>query len=76
MNIIQLEARIKLDNIPLDAYSLTGGYPNEAYCICNMNGVWEVYYSERGNKTKLKIFSSEEAACEYFYHWIISVFKK
>lgn len=44
--------------IPSHAYSLTGGYPNEAFCIGQNNGKWEVYYSERGNKTSLKIFDT------------------
>ena len=27
---------------------------------------WQVYYSERGNKSGLKIFETETEACEYF----------
>ncbi len=29
--------------------------------------IWEVYYSERGIQQDLKIFNSEELACEFFY---------
>lgn len=43
------------------------GLPNEAYCIAKENGGWEVYYSERGNKTDIKVFQNEEASYQYFY---------
>ena len=63
-------------NIPRDAYSLQGGFPNEAFCIGVVNGKWETYYSERGNKTGLKSFENENEACEYFLAWMIRTFKK
>jgi hypothetical protein len=56
-------------------YALDGGLPNEAYCLAKVDGKWEVYYSERGNKTGLKIFQKEEEACQYFYDSLIEVLK-
>jgi len=62
-------------NIPKDTYSLDGGLPNEAYCL-NQNGDrWEVYYSERAQKTGLKIFETESEACEYFYNSLVQMLK-
>lgn len=53
-----------------DLYSImTGGLPNENLCIVK-DGKWQVYYSERGNKSGLKIFETETEACEYFLHKI------
>jgi hypothetical protein len=70
MNLYQLELVLQKSKIPKDAYSLKGGLPNEQFCISHENGKWEVYYSERGNKTSLKIFDFEEIACNYFLDWI------
>ncbi|AEH46502.1 MULTISPECIES: hypothetical protein [Anoxybacillaceae] len=60
-------------DVPKDLYSLKGGLPNEALCLNKEGSVWEVYYSERGVKSQLKIFKSEEEACEYFYKTILEL---
>lgn len=75
MNIKELELRLISEKIRSDVYSLNGGLPNEAYCITQSNGVWEVYYSERGNKSGLRIFQKEEEACQYFYDSLIETLK-
>ena len=67
MKIADLKNLIRLSNIREDSYSLNGGLPNEAYCLNRNKNTWEVYYSERGNKTGIKEFSSEEEACEYLW---------
>lgn len=54
-------------NVPEDSYNLRGGLPNEAFCLNKEDDIWEVYYSERGVKSQLKKFESEEDACEDFY---------
>ena len=55
-------------NVPEDSYYLEGGLPNEAFCLNKEDDdIWEVYYSERGVKSQLKKFESEEDACENFY---------
>ena len=41
------------------------GVPNEKLCIVR-EGKWQVYYSERGNKSGLKVFETETEACEFF----------
>lgn len=60
-------------NIPKETYSLEGGFPNEAYCINQNRDKWEVYYSERGQKSGLKIFDTEDEACKYFYRVLIEM---
>jgi hypothetical protein len=75
MNIRELESRLISENIRRDVYSLKGGLPNEAYCISKKDGTWEVYYSERGSKTSLKVFHNEEEACQYFYDSLIATLK-
>jgi len=57
---------------------------SDVYCLCNTNGFWSVFYTERGIDHP-PIFSSisEEAACKFFYdhimkmeHWHIVGFYK
>ncbi|NLK94016.1 MAG: hypothetical protein GX275_02330 [Clostridiales bacterium] len=67
MNKEKLKEILIRENIPNDAYSLEGGFPNEAYCLNIENGKWQVYYSERGQKSNLKEYYSEEEACEELY---------
>ena len=67
MNISQLKTQLEEAGFRRDAYSLKGGLPNEAYCLNKLSDKWEVYYSERGQKTNLKVFDSEDEACRYFY---------
>lgn len=76
MNKKQLEQRVKQENISEYYHSLEGGFPNEAFAVNMSNNAWEVYYSERGNKSQLKIFKSEENTCDYFYNWIMKILKK
>lgn len=63
------ELKNKLDEIGVsqDLYSIMiGGLPNERLCIVKEE-MWQVYYSERGQKVGRKIFQTEEEACKYFY---------
>lgn len=77
MDLKELENKLKLNSqISSDSYSLSGGLPNESLCI-NYNGrQWEVYYSERGNKSNMNIFNTENEACEYFYNYLLKMLGK
>ena len=55
---------------PAHAYSLTGGLPNEAYCLDGTGAGWQVYYSERGNKNSIASFDNESEACQFFLELI------
>jgi len=63
---------LTVKNVRLDAYSLYGGLPNEAYCIDEKNGIWQVYYSEQGTAGSMMEFDTESEACDYFYNWVVS----
>ena len=71
MNRAELLIKLQKENVPRDMYSLAGGFPYEAFCLGEKDGLWEVYYSERGRKTSLKTFMNEEEACQVFYDWIM-----
>jgi hypothetical protein len=50
-----------------DSYSLTGGLPNERYVLApEPDGHWAVYYSERGERSGLRLFDLEADACVFF----------
>jgi len=70
MKLNELEGKLLEMKISRDVYSLNGGLPNEAFCVNEENGTWEVYYSERGNKSGRKVFDTEDEACDYFLTWI------
>lgn len=67
MNYVELKELLEKEKISNDIYSLKGGLPNERYCIAEKKDNWEVYYSERGVKTDLRTFFTEEEACQHFY---------
>ena len=72
MNGFKLEQRLQQLGVPRNAYHLTGGLPNEAFTLNQLNGSWEVYYSERGQKTGCKVFNTEHEACVFFLSYILS----
>ena len=67
MTEIELMERLRKENIPVDAYSLNGGLPNDRYCVEKTSLGWEVYYSEMGGKHEAKGFASKEDAYDYLY---------
>ena len=72
MNKEELRKKLDLEGIRPDVYWLEGGLPSETFCLCEIEGKWQVYYSERGKKTGLREFETEGDACQYFYEEIIS----
>jgi len=67
MNLKELKDELGKLNVRCDAYSLLGDFQTESFCLERRNmHCWEVYYSERGEKTGLKKFRTESDACETF----------
>ena len=59
--------------VPADMYCVDGGLPNERPCIEQSEaGTWRTYYSERGLRSDLKEFATEDEACDYFFHWVVN----
>ena len=71
MNRAELKTILKKNHVPDFKYNLDGaGRDDERLCLIYANSIWQVYYSERGKKSGLKIFETETEACEYFLHKI------
>lgn len=43
------------------------GSPEDRYAIILTDGLWTVFYTEKGEHFELKRFLIEEDACEYFF---------
>jgi hypothetical protein len=65
MNRTELLDVLREEHFRPDAYSLDGGLPDERYCLGEENGVWVVYYSERGVQSGKTQFANECDACQY-----------
>lgn len=51
MTIMELRNKLEEEGVPENMYSLLiGRFPNEAFCLIEIDNGWEVYYSERGKK--------------------------
>lgn len=72
MNREQLRQHLEAERIRPNAYCLKGGLPSEAHTIDFHNGNWEVYYSERGERSGLMTFESEAAACAHLLELILA----
>lgn len=75
MQIRELYNKLKDLGVPEDRYYLHGLYGSTndddklaLLIIKNRVGVeYEVYFKERGEKHAVKIFATEDEACEYIY---------
>jgi hypothetical protein len=68
MNLSELASRLERLEIHPDAYSIGIGVPeaDETYCVVQENGVWRIYYAERGQRGGLHEYASEDEACNAF----------
>ena len=62
MTLKDLRLFFKEHNVPSKLYKL-GGKHNHRICIDKCDNTWEVFFSEKKNKTGLMRFDSEESAC-------------
>lgn len=53
---------------PEDVVAINGDpRQHDMYHIMRRDGMWEVYYAERGHKWDCRQFESEEEACDYLW---------
>ena len=64
MNRTELRNELIRMDIREDAYEIDQP-ANESECYVLKPSSWEVFYAERGAKMGLRIFQSEQEACEY-----------
>lgn len=67
MDVVQLKENLVALGVVPSAYSLDGSVNNETYVLIYENGVWVMFYSEKGLRTSEARFSKECEACEAFF---------
>ena len=69
MNRYQLERKLQDNFVPNYLYNLYGtGRTDERLCLEKISDdKWQVYYEERGQKTSVWEFESEDEACRYIW---------
>ena len=73
MRVDELRNVLKQEGVREDAFSLEGGTPDERYVLSRgASGTWSVYYSERGIRTSVKEFRTEEDACDHLLRTLLS----
>jgi len=54
-------------------YGLTEPPIDEQGVLGREGDKWVVYYFERGERSGLRVFDTEDQACRYFRDWVLSV---
>jgi hypothetical protein len=70
MNLPELMHRFKEAGVRQDAYSFEPSTANEQYCLARIGSAWVTYYAERGGRTSMREFETEEEACSFFFAWV------
>ncbi|MGB5500005.1 MAG: hypothetical protein WBM77_13835 [Maribacter sp.] len=63
--IIELEKWLKENCYPMNSYSINGRAIYEGYGLENNGGLFQWFYTERGDKQTLEYFETERKAVEY-----------
>ena len=61
----RLAGRLESEGYPPDSYGIgrRGKYRDQAFILDRWSKRWVVYYTERGEKTHIRKYGSEDAAC-------------
>ncbi|WP_213610248.1 hypothetical protein [Pseudoalteromonas sp.] len=70
MNKKELLHLLKSEGFKKEGYSLEGSSLFEGHCLDYRDGLWAVYYFERGIEFELEEFDIEEQACQRIYEKI------
>ena len=75
MNIAELQQRLLDEGCSPHNFSIGPG-GSDVYCLEQQDGIWRVFYTERG-KEAAPIFESrdEEEACAFYFNYITTKFR-
>jgi len=71
VKLAELVERLNEAGVRPDAYCFEEVGAGEQYCLARSGSKWVTYYAERGTRTSLREFETEEAACAYFLAWVV-----
>jgi len=63
MNIAEMKLYFERNNVPEEYYVIDGLGGGEVDGIGKIDGRWASYYSERGKKSDITYFDTEDEAC-------------
>ena len=63
--VIELEKWLKENCYPMNSYSINGNAIYEGFGLENNGGIFQWFYTERGDKQTLEYFATEKEAVEY-----------
>ncbi len=63
--VIELEKWLKENCYPMNSYSINGNAIYEGFGLENNGGLFQWFYTERGDKQTLEYFATEKEAVEY-----------
>ena len=72
MTLSELRVLLERANVPANYYTLGGLGEGEGECygLERTATGWQLYYSERGNKSPLMLVQSEDAACRQMLQYM------
>lgn len=76
MNIDELVAIFREQDVPDYFYTIGGLGSGECYGIAMIDDAWSVYYSERGLKKDISTHSTEDAACQELFRRVASLMEE
>ena len=74
MKLQELQERLLAEGCNQSGFSITPwGGNNDVDVLEKNNGIWEIYFTERGSRNSpIATFENEAEACEYYYNRIIA----
>jgi hypothetical protein len=70
MNTKELERRLVREGCSPFNFSI-GYRGSDVFCLENQNGIWRVFYTERGQEgDTIYESTSEDEACEFFFNYV------
>ena len=70
MNVIELVSQLAQHGADIRTIYTGDGNPEDRHAIVLEGKLWNVYYTERGERFELQQFSTEAEACEYFLSFL------
>jgi hypothetical protein len=70
MTTAELEARLLAEGCNPDNYALNAR-SYDGFCMLKQGGQWTVFYSERGHDQPPVFTSPDDAACRYFFDFVM-----
>ena len=76
MNVGELNEAFEKNRVPSRYYTFRGLGGGECYGLDKIDGQWATYYSERGHKSDVQRYSTEDESCQAMFLLIRQVIQE